>query len=212
MNRKLISTIYKNRKKSIFVNHNFIKLLYYGIKLKIGEISGRIYLRNELNNKLNIDLGFLEESTEDLDGYIRESLANIKIKNKIDFEKDKRFENVGMGCLFVPEIFGKIIVFSQKNASFYFKTDLKKPKTLVIELISIPKITGQIKFENTVIGKFSLNTFSEYKKTIKIDPELITQKISKVTILVDYCWLAGYVYKEIPDFPLGVGIKSLELV
>jgi len=210
MNR-IISTLYQNRQKSVFTNQNSVKLLYYGLKLKIGEITGKIYIKKTDVDKFPINLELLNESLKILDSSTRKTLAKMEIGNTVDFEKNVGFENVGMGSLFVPQLFGKTIAFTQKDAAFYFKTTEKKPLTLVINLVAIPKVNGYIKLEDVKIGEFSCSTFSENKLIFKINPEIITQDISKITISIEKCWSARYVIEDIPDYPLGVGIKSMIL-
>ncbi len=209
--KKIISTLYKNRQKSVFTNQNTVKLLYYGLKLKIGEITGKIYIKKKYVSKFTINPELFNESLKFLDSSMRKTLAKMEIGNTVDFDKNAGFENVGMGCLFVPKLFGGTIAFTQKNATFYFKTTEKKPFTLVMNLVAIPKVNGYIKLEDVKIGKFSCSTFSENKLIFKINPDLITQDISKITISTEKCWSARYVLKDIPDFPLGVGIKSMIL-
>lgn len=210
MNR-IISTLYQNRQKSAFTNQNIVKLLFYGLKLKIGEITGKIYIKKTHVSKFTINFELLNESLKFLDSSTRKTLAKMGIENTIDFGKNVGFENVGMGCLFVPQLFGETIAFTQKNATFYFKTTEKKPLTLVMNLVAIPKVNGYIKLEDAKIGEFSCSTFSENKLIFKINPDLITQDISKITIYTEKCWSARYVLEDIPDFPLGVGIKSMIL-
>jgi len=209
--KKIISTLYKNRQKSVFTNQNTVKLLYYGLKLKIGEITGKIYIKKKYVSKFTINPELLNESLKFLDSSMRKTLAKMEINNTVDFDNNKGFENVGMGSLFIPHLFGKAIAFTQKDASFYFKTREKKPLTLTINLVAIPKINGDVKFEDTKIGEFSCSTFSERQLNFRINPELIIQDISKITISTEKCWSPRYVLGDIPDFPLGVGIKSMNL-
>ena len=208
---KIISILYKNRQKSVFTNQNTAKLLYYGLKLKIGELTGKIYIKKKLVDKFTINPELLKESLKFLDSSTRKTLAKMEISNTVDFGKNLGFENVGMGCILIPNLFGKAIAFTQKDASFYFKTCEKKPLTLTINFVSIPKVIGYVKFENSKIGEFSCSTFSERQLIFKINADLITQDISKVTISVSRCWSASYVLNDIPDFPLGAGIKSIEI-
>lgn len=210
MNR-IISTLYHNRQKSAFTNQNTIKLLYYALKLKIGEITGKIYIKNKRLDKFSINPELLNESMRFLDSSMRKTLAKMEIGNTVDFDNNIGFENIGLGCLFIPHLFGKTVVFTQKDASFYFKTIEKKPLTLTINLVAMPKINGYVKFEDYKIGEFSCSTFSEHQLIFKINAELITQVISKITISIEKCWSASYVIKDIPDYPLGVGIKSMVL-
>ena len=123
----IISTLYQNRQKSVFTNQNIIKLLFYGLKLKIGEITGKIYVKKSHANKFTINPELLNESLKFLDSSTRKTLAKMEIGNTVDFDKNAGFENVGMGCLFVPKLFGGTIAFTQKNATFFFKTTEKKP-------------------------------------------------------------------------------------
>jgi len=208
---KIISILYQNRQKSVFTNQNIIKLVSYALKLKIGEITGKIYINKKYDDKFTLSHELLNESLKFLDSTTRKALMKMKIDNRIDFENNIGFENIGMGSLFIPHLFGKAIVFTQKDASFYFKTDEKKPLALTIDLVAIPKINGHVKFEDVKIGEFSCSTFSERQLIFKINPEIITQDVSKITISVDRCWSASYVLNDVPDFPLGVGIKSIEL-
>ena len=211
MNLRLIRTLYSNKKSSVFRNQNLINMLIIGIKLKFGEFFGSIYIKQKTARKDILDLPMLKNSIQEFDSIIRNTLEKQQIKNTIDFEK-KGIENIGSGCVFVPSIFGHMVAFTQKEGEFYFKIDSTKKVTLKIQFTSIPKISGKIKLEEKIIGEFSLSSFKEKKILVKIDSSLIEQKISKIKISVDKCWNMHHIYELFPNYPLGVGIKHIEIL
>ncbi len=211
MNLKIIRTLYSNKNNSVFRNQNLINMLIIGIKLKFGEFFGTIYVKQKTAKKDILDLSMLKNSIQEFDSIIRNTLEKQQIKNIIDFDK-KGIENIGSGCVFVPSIFGHMVAFTQKEGEFYFKIDNTKNIMLEIRLISIPKISGKIKLEEKVIGEFSLSSFKEEKILVKIDSNLIKQQISKIKISVDKCWNIHHIYDLFPNYPLGVGIKHIEIL
>ena len=211
MNLKIIYTLYSNKKSSVFRNQNLINLLIIGMRLKIGEFFGSIYVKQKISSKNILDLTVVKNSIPKFDSIIRDTLEKYNIKNTIDFDK-KGIENIGPGCVFIPSIFGYMVVFSQKEAEFYFKIDNARDVMLEIQLIAIPKISGTIKIEERIIGKFSLSSFKEEKFLVKINSNLIEQKISKIKISVDKCWNIHHIYELFPNYPLGVGIKHIKIL
>jgi hypothetical protein len=183
-------------------------MIIIGVRLKLGEFFGSIYINQKIGKKNNLDVSILKNSMQEFEIMIRETLEKQKIKNVIDFEK-KGLKNIGTGCVFIPSIMGKMVVFTQKEAEFYFKIKKEQNSILKINLMSIPKISGKIKFEDTVLQEFSLASFSEKKISLKIKNELIEHEISKIKISVDKCWNIHHIFKIIPNFPLGVGIRSI---
>ena len=100
----------------------------------------------------------------------------------------------------------------QKESTVFFKTDGKKSYDLKINFISIPKMKVYIKIEDTIIDSFNINSLSSVQKIIHIKSQLINEKISKISILVEKCWSPSYVFNEIPNYPLGVGIEQIEIL
>ena len=211
MNLKMIWTLYSNKKSSVFRNQNLINMIIIGIKLKLGEFFGSIYINQKTAKKDILNLSMLKNSIQEFDSIIRGTLEKQQIKNIIDFDKNG-IENIGLGCVFVPSIFGHMVAFTQKEGEFYFKIDNAKNIMLEIQLISIPKISGKIKLEEKVIGEFSLSSFKEKKILVKIDSNLIKQQISKIKISVDKCWNIHHIYNLFPNYPLGVGIKHIGIL
>ena len=207
----MIRTLYSNKKSSVFRNQNLINMLIIGIKLKFGEFFGSIYINQKTVKKDILDLTMLKNSIQEFDYIIRGTLEKQQIKNIIDFDKNG-IENIGSGCVFVPSIFGHMVAFTQKEGEFYFKIDNTKKVMLQIQFTSIPKISGKIKLEEKVIGEFSLSSFKEKKILVKIDSNLIKHQISKIKISVDKCWNIHHIYDLFPNYPLGVGIKHIEIL
>ena len=150
----------------------------------------------------------MKKSMNYFDSITRKTLEKYLVGNYIDFEK-KGIENIGTGCVFIPSIMGKMVVFTQKEAEFYFRIKKDQNSTLKINLVSIPKMSGKILFENKIVQKFSLASFSEKEISLIVKNEWIEHEISKIKILVDRCWNIHHIIKIIPNFPLGVGIKSI---
>ncbi len=211
MNLKMIRTLYSNKKNSVFRNQNLINMVIIGIRLKLGEFFGSIYIKQKITKKEILDLEMIENSMQEYDSLIRDTLEKQSIKNTVDFN-EKGIENVGSGCVFIPSIFGDMIVFSQKEAEFYFKIDKKQETVLEIQLISIPKVSGTIKLEEKSIEKFSLSSFEEKRLLIKINSNLVKHKISKIKISVDKCWNIHHIFNLFPNYPLGVGIKQISVL
>lgn len=209
MNFRLVLDLYKNRR---FGDNRALKLstlVKYYAKLKIGEITGHIYKNPQ--NSLSIDIPHATEAMEVIEQSIRNTLNKIKLGNIVDVSQKKGLENIGIGCVLTPAMFGNLIALSQSETSFYFSTNDARKYTLKMDLLAIASISGHIKFEKEVIDSFSIPTLTEHQISLAIKPELVTNEISKVTITVDKCWSPHYLDKDLPDFPLGVGIKSIEL-
>ncbi len=209
MKIKILQTLYSNRKNSIFRNQKLTKLLLIGLRFKVGEIFGSIYVK-EKKGKGKLDNVLIKKSMNYFDSIIRKTLEKHLNSNQIDFDK-KGLENIGTGCVFIPSIMGKMIIFTQKQAEFYFKIEKNQNPTLRINLISIPKVSGKIEFEDETLQKFSLTSFSEKEISIEIKNELIKYKISKIKISVDRCWNMHNIFKILPNFPLGIGLKSISI-
>lgn len=209
MNIKLLVNLYRNRK---FGNSRTLAtstLIKYYIKLKIGEITKTIYKNN--TNLATPEISHTGEALEIIESSIRETLSKMKLGNIIDVNKRIGFENIGIGCVLTPAMFGNLIAMSQNNTSFYFMTESVKEYTLEINLLAVASIAGHINFEGKQIHSFSIPTLTEHKILLVIRPELITNKVSKITISVDKCWSPNFLDKGLPDFPLGVGITSMSL-
>jgi len=204
MDFSLIHSLYKNRTAS----RGTTELLRYFIKLKIGEFTGTIYKSsNKKSNELYIN--FLIEGEKTLDRYIRKFLANYSTDGIIDVEKKKGLQNIGTGCLVVPNVLEKLIILTQKVASFYFRTDQSKDYNFKIDLVSIPKVSGSIKIEEQIITSFNMGTLGKKTVEIIINQKMIKEKISKISIHIDKCWFPNYLDLNIADFPLGVGITKM---
>jgi hypothetical protein len=186
-------------------------MVIIGIRLKLGEFFGSIYIKQKITKKEILDLEMIENSMQEYDSLIRDTLEKQSIKNTVDFN-EKGIENVGSGCVFIPSVFGNRMVFSQKEAEFYFKIDKKQEIVLEIQLISIPKVSGTIKLEEKSIEKFSLSSFEEKRLLIKINSNLVKHKISKIKISVDKCWNIHHIFNLFPNYPLGVGIKQISVL
>lgn len=210
MNFKVVNLLFQNRKNTIFRNEGLIKLLVIGFKIKLGEIFESIYIKETQEKKHIQNLDLFVTAIEKFDSIIQETLKKNRLDDKIDFERIG-IKNMGTGLVYIPSAFKKTIAFTQKEAEFYFQIDKSKNITLNIELISIPKISGKIKIENKILDNFSMGSFQTKKIKIKIKPNLIENDISKIRIFVDKCWNINHIYKLFPNFPLGVGIKSVKI-
>ena len=62
MNLKIIYTLYSNKKSSVFRNQNLINLLIIGMRLKIGEFFGSIYVKQKISSKNILDLTVVKNS------------------------------------------------------------------------------------------------------------------------------------------------------
>lgn len=207
MNLTLFSKLYANRTNK---GNNLRKLLQYFIRLKIGELTGHIY-----NKKLILQSQIKDELVYDmkiLDNKIRQTLIKINIETCIDIEKKKGFENIGPGCIISPALFGNLMAITQGEASFYFVTKIGQKYMLKLSLLTIPKISGIVKFENMQIHHFSISTLNDYNIILKIKPEYVQETLSKITISTDRHWSPKYLDKNMVDFPLGVAIRSIELL
>ena len=202
--------MYKKRTSNGSIQISSIKLFNYFLKLKLGEKTGKIYCEKK-DYKVKLDKFTLRNAEEVIDASIRKTLLKNKIGNIIDIKNKIGLENVGLGAIITPAMFGSLIIITQKKASFYFLTESKKIKKLKFVMLSIPKISGYVKFEDKVVDRFSIPTLTEYKKIIEIEPELIHNKVSKVSIIVDKCWSPNYLDNNLPNFPLGVAIQSIKM-
>ncbi|AJM91257.1 hypothetical protein [Nitrosopumilus piranensis] len=210
MKFSLIKTLFQNRKKSLFRNEGSFNLIKYFVKLKLGEISGDIY-KFENKEKIDFDESLCEATNQWLDKSIKNMLMKINLNNTIIFDEEKGYENVGTGFIFVPFLFNKVIAFTQKEAYVYFKIDEKKSYTLKINCISIPKTKVCVKINNIVIDAFNINSLSVLEKNVKIKSDLVEDKILKIAIIVEKCWSPNYIFEEIPNYPLGIGIEKIEI-
>lgn len=208
MNIKFLLDLYSKRK---FGNGRALTtstLIKYYVKLKIGEVTKRIYKIPK--NSSPILITNTVEALEIIESSIRKSLSEMNLGNVIDITRKIGLENIGMGCVLTPAMFGNLIALTQNNTSFYFKTDETKEYMLKMDLLAIASISGHIKFEKEIIHSFSFPTLTEHKLSLIIKAELVTNKISKITILVDKCWSPHFLDKDLPDFPLGIGIRLIE--
>ena len=199
MNIKLAFALYKNRKFS----KNIMSFLFYFIKLKIGEITGNIYNASDSSSTV-LDEKQMEYGEKIMDSSLRNYLSISLSQNIIDVEKKKGFQNIGIGCLFAPVMSGKLIILTQKIAAFYFKTEQKKNYRLLIDFFTVPKINGQIYFEEKPLTSFKISTLSQKKISVECSAKIIQEKISKIIIKIDKCWFPKYLGEEFPNFPLGV--------
>lgn len=207
MNWLLFSKLYVSRTNK---KNNLGKLLRYFIRLKIGELTGHIYNKKSTSQSKNKDE--LISSMNILDNQIRQTLVRINIESCIDIEKKKGFENIGPGCLISPTPFGNLMAMTQGTASFYFPTKIGQKYLLKLSLLSIPKISGIIKFENKPIHYFSIATLNNYDTTIEIKPEYVKETLSKISISTSRHWSPKYLDKNMVDFPLGVAVRLIDLL
>src|SRR5574340_1470062 len=139
-----ITTLYKYYQDR-HNNKSLIVFLEYFLKLKIGEVTGKIYNIQKTNTSFgskNISLGeeILEES-------IRRYVEKIPDANLIDLDKKSGFDRIGLGCFITPALFGNLIIVTQKNGSFYFKTKKGQGYNLIVDLLSIPKTSRKVFLE-----------------------------------------------------------------
>jgi len=210
MNFKIIKLLYENRKNTIFRNEGLFNLIIISLRIKIGEILGDIYIKQNSNNKHIEKIDLLHTTVTEFDGIIRNTLNKYQLENEIDFDK-KGIKNLGSGLVYIPSAFEKTIAFTQKEAEFYFQIDKHEQKNLNIELISVPKISGKIKIENEILNDFTIGSFQTKQIKIKINSNQIKNEVSKIRIIVDRCWNINHIYELFPNFPLGVGIKSVKI-
>ncbi len=210
MNIKNLLNLYRNQKFGDSRTLAASTLLRYYIRLKIGEITKQIY-KSPVNSS-SPEISHATEALEIIESSIRKTLSGINLGNVIDVNKKIGFENIGIGCVLTPAMFGNLIAMSQSNTSFYFVTKDTKEYTLDMNLLAVASVSGHVKFEEKIIHSFSIPTLSERKISLMIKPELVINKISKITISVDKCWSPHFLDKELPDFPIGVGVRSISLV
>ena len=210
MNIKNLFNLYRNQKFGDSRILSTSTLLRYYIRLKIGEITKQIY-KNPINSS---SPGIVQttEALEIIELSIRKTLSGMNLRNIIDVNKKIGFENIGTGCVLTPAMFGNLLAMSQSNTSFYFVTKDTREYTLDMNLIAIASVSGHVKFEEKIIHSFSISTLTERKISLRIKPELAINKISKITISVDKCWSPHFLDKELPDFPMGVGIRFISLL
>lgn len=205
MNFSLIYSLYKNRTFS----RSKKELLFYFLKLKIGEITGRIFFQNEKPFG-NISKNHLLYAEEAIDNSIRKYLLNSS-QNIIELKNKKGFENIGLGSLITPAMFGHLLLITQKKSSFYFKTDINKKLKLKIEFFAIPKTFGEVFFEDKKIHSFEIPTLTKREVILDINPKFVINEVSKITITTTKNWSPRYLDKKLPDFPLGIGITKISL-
>tara|TARA_B110000495_G_C23016727_1_gene602381 strand:+ start:929 stop:1591 length:663 start_codon:yes stop_codon:yes gene_type:complete len=210
MNFKIIKLLYENRKNTIFRNEGLLNLIIIGLRIKIGEIFGSIYVKQNLDNKHIEKIDLLHTAITEFDCIIRNTLKKYQLENEINFDK-KGIKNLGSGLVYIPSAFKEKIAFTQKEAEFYFQINKHEQKNLNIELVSIPKISGKIKIDNEILDDFKIGSFQTKQIKIKINPNQIQNDVSKIRIIVDKCWNINHIYKLFPNFPLGVGIKSVKI-
>ncbi|MDE1844243.1 MAG: hypothetical protein KGI10_02810 [Thaumarchaeota archaeon] len=203
-----ITTLYKYYQER-HNNKSLSVFLVYFLKLKIGEITGKIYNVQKTNTSFeskNISLGeeILEES-------IRRYVEKTPDVNLIDLDKKSGFDRIGLGCFITHALFGNLIIVTQKNGSFYFKTKKGHDYNLIIDVLSIPKTSGKIFVEKTMISSFKINTLTKHRIFVKIDPSLIQGITSKISIVIDKCWTPNYLDDKLPDFPVGIGVLRISL-
>lgn len=203
MNTKFLFELYKNR-KTVDNKYSLSQLANYFIRLKIGEWNGKIYTKPIAEH-----FDFLEISENMLDSIIRDALSKIKLGNSIDVIKKIGYENIGLGCFVTPAMLGHPLLITQNVATLYFPTKIGKSLKINAELLAIPKISGTILFENDPIRTFSIPTLTSFKIELNVEQNLVKKSISKITIMVDKCWSPAYLDPKLPNFPLGVGIKSI---
>jgi hypothetical protein len=209
MNLSLFSNLYKNSKNVNERNTNLSELFRYFIKLKIGELSGHIYYKKLKSDQIYQDE--LISTRKIIDAQIRRTLGQIKIPNFIDIEKKKGLENIGYGCLISSIKFGNLMAITQGEASFYFPTTINEKHLLRISLLSIPRVSGIVKFEEKMVQRFSISALSDYDVDIEIKPDYVHETLSRISISVDRHWSPKYLDKNVQDLPLGVLIKSMRL-
>ena len=203
-----ITTLYKYYQE----RHNdksLSSLLRYFLKLKIGEITGKIYNVQKANASFepkNICLG-----EEVLDESIRRYVEKTFGDNLIDLDKKIGFDRIGLGCFITPALFGNLVIVTQKNGSFYFKTKKGQGYDLIIEVLAIPKTSGKVFVEKTMITSFNINTLTKHKIYVKIDPSMIEGSTSKISIVIDKCWTPNYLDAKLPDFPMGIWVSKVSL-
>ena len=210
MNFEIIKLLYENRKNTIFRNEKLFNLIIIGLRIKIGEIFGNIYVKQNSNNKHIEKIDLFHTTITEFDGIVRNTLEKYELENEIDFDK-KGIKNLGSGLVYIPSAFEKTIAFTQKEAEFYFQINKHEQKNLNIELVSIPKISGKIKIDNKILDNFTIGSFQTKQIKIKINLNQIQNDISKISIIVDKCWNINHIYKLFPNFPLGGGIKSIKI-
>ena len=210
MNIKHLLNLYRNQKFGDSRTLSTNTLLRYYIRLKIGEITKQIY-KNPANSSSSEILQTVE-ALEIIESSIRKTLSGMNLGNVIDVNKKIGFENIGTGCVLTPAMFGNLLAMSQSNTSVYFVTKDTREYTLYMNLIAIASVSGHVKFEEKIIHSFSIPTLTERKISLTVKPELVINKISKITISVDKCWSPHFLDKELPDFPMGVGVRFISLL
>ncbi len=210
MNLSFFSNLYQNRNKSHAKNVSFTKILQYFIRLKIGEMTGNIYNKKIVSQKIEKDE--LTSNMKIIDEQTRSFLEKIKTEGQIDIAHKKGFENIGLGCLISPVMFGNLMAVTQGKASFYLPTKINEKYLLKIALLTIPKISGTIEFEDKPVHNFTISTLSDHNISIEIKPEYVVNPISKIFISTSLHWSPKYLDKNLHDFPLGVMVRSIELL
>ena len=205
MKTMMIYRYYKNR----LITKPLGSLLLYFFKLKVGEITGKIYNVQKAN--ITFESKNICQGQEILEESIRKYIDKTSDHNLIDLDKKLGFDRIGLGCFIAPALFGNLIIVTQKNGSFYFKTRKGQNYNLIIEMLAIPKISGKVFIEKTMISSFKINTLTKHRIFVKIDPSLIKNSISKISIVTDRCWTPNYLDNKLSDFPMGAWILRISL-
>lgn len=203
-----IITLYKYYQNRL-ITKPLGSLLLYFLKLKIGEMTGKIYSIQKSDTSFKSkNISFGEEM---LDDHIRKYVEKTSDNNLIDVEKKTGFDRIGTGCIVTPALFGNLVIVTQKKGTFYFKTKKGQDYNLLIELLAVPKISGEVFIENTKIASFKINTLTKHRIFIKIDALLVKGPVSKISIITDKCWTPNYLDDKLPDFPVGICVLRISL-
>ena len=206
MNVKFLLKLYKSKKTGSKSLDTRTMIKYY-IKLKFGEITKKIY-KNSIKTEMDHTSKY-KNPLEIFEEHIKKTMNVINLGNEININQKKGLENIGIGCVLTPAMFGNLIAVTQYCASFYFKTPTIREYTIEINLLGIVSVSGDIKINGKKMKQFSISTLTDQKIIIQIGSEVITNEILEIQISVDRCWSPHFLDNKLPDFPLGVGIKSI---
>ena len=138
---------------------------------------------------------------------VKNFLKENKLKSSLNFISPEDFVQIGFGAIFITKPIS--ILWTTGIATFYLPTKQGIDNNFKIDFFSIPPITIEIWFEDTIEKKIEMGILSSKSVELKIDSSKVKDSVSEIYVTTDRLWLSNKIINQDKSILLGVGIKSI---
>jgi len=191
------------------------KLLSFYNNLSKGLTSGKIYHTKIKQNPLVSEIinTLREDDLKLLDLLFKKDIVDFlstkKLKSHLDFEQKINSTQIGFNTIFIEKPISDL--WTTGKATFYIPTKKEFSNKVSIKFHSIPPIQVMIEFEKKNVKTFNIQKLSTKEVSFVLEPSMITNTVSEISIATDKLWLPNVVLGVKESMTLGICVKSIDV-